>query len=69
MSGQFVAVSAKGVGRDNLRTGVDVCVVNLGYQTMLGQVQGVKTLVETGTAGVEHGAHRAIAQEGLVGFL
>ena len=60
---QLVAVGAKSVGLDDLRAGFDISAVDLGHQGGLLQVQGVEALVETGAAGVQHGAHRAITQQ------
>jgi hypothetical protein len=46
VGGQFETVSAKGVGLDDLRAGLDVFSVDLPDQCGLAQVEGVKALAE-----------------------
>jgi hypothetical protein len=64
MSRQLVTVGAKGVGLDDLRSYVDIGMMDLSDQRRVAQVEGVETLLEGHATGVELGAHGAVAQNG-----
>ena len=60
---QLVAVGAEGVGLDDLRAGINIRPVDLGDQVRLRQVQLVEAACKPDAAGVEHGAHRPVAEQ------
>ncbi len=62
---ELEAVRAEGVGQDNLRPGFDVLAMDFGDDGRVGQIQLVEAFFKADAARVEHGAHRAIGQEGL----
>ena len=56
------AVGAKGVGLDNLRSGLQVLLVDRKDQAGVGKVQLVVAAVDEDTTAVEHGSHGAIGK-------
>ena len=67
MAGQAEAVGAKGVGFDNLRTGLQIFLVDGENQAGVGQVQLVVTAVDEDATGVEHGSHGAVGENRAAG--
>ena len=61
--GQLEAVGPEGVGLDQVRAGLDVLGVDRLHDLGLVEVQHVEARVERHPAGIEHGAHRAVAEE------
>ena len=60
---QLDAVGAEGVGLDHVRAVADVGLVDLGDEIGLREVQLVEGAIEEDALGVEHRAHRAVADE------
>src|SRR4029077_7079848 len=60
---QLDPVGAEGVGLDDVGTGADVLLVDFGDQVRLRDVERVEALVDEDALGIEHRAHRAVADE------
>ncbi len=60
---QLDAIGAEGVGLDHVRAVADVGLMDLGDEVGLGEVQLVEGAIEEDALGIEHRAHRAVADE------
>jgi hypothetical protein len=61
--GELETIRAKRVRLDHVRAGAHVLPMHLGNQIRLCEIQLVETAVEKDALGVEHRAHRPIADE------
>ena len=64
---QTNAVSAEGVGFDDVGTGSEVRLVHRADQLRFRQVQVIEALVDANARAVEHGAHGAVDEEHSLG--
>ncbi len=64
---EFEPVGPVGVGLDELRSGLDVFVVNLPDEGGGGEVEFVEAAVDEHPAVVQHGPHRAVAEHDPLG--
>ena len=66
VAGEPDAVCAEGVGFKNLSAGLQVLFVDGKDETGIGEIQLVVAAVDEDAAGVEHGTHGAIGEQGAV---
>jgi len=60
---QLDPIGAEGVGFDHVRAVADVGLMDLADEIRLGEVQLVERAIEEDALGIEHRAHRAVADE------
>src|SRR6266487_803478 len=65
---QFESVCSERIGNDQLCACFNIRAVNLCHCRRICKIQFVKAFVESHAAGMEHGPHCAIGEEGLRGY-
>jgi len=67
VAAQAKAICAEGVGFQDLRAGLEVLLVDGEDEAGIGEIELVVAAVDEDAAGVKHGAHCAVGEDGAVG--